>query len=625
MKESIMNKFKFIPGSLVAALLMFSSCNDEFLNTQPLGEVSESAVWSDAALAEAFVTEIYAGLGFGGFEEQMLASLTDEAIFTHPGRDITIVTEARSNPASPGWISGTRSWSSMYSRIRAANLAIEKLTDPQFPNENGIVDRLKGEATFMRAYFYHQLLRNYGAFPIVDRTYGLGEDTYEAPRNTFEECVNFIIKDLDDAAVLLEGRSMASGRTNHVAALALKARVLTYAASDLHDIPTASAKSSVISSFGNKELLGYTSGDRTARWQKAKDAAAAVLNAASGNLLDLSAPVSPEEGTQNYINNSLSRNGGENEILFGRYFINAKQEGGGQQGLYNGPNGYNNWAGNSPVQLLVDDYEMLDGSRFNWNNPTHANAPYENRDPRFEGSILRDGSQWKPRSTANQARDPLGQIQTGTYEITNASGAKVTWFGLDTRNSPIEDWNGSYTGYYVRKFIDPDPAVVDQNTWQEVPWPVLRFTEAVFNYAEACIELGQDAEARDWLNKIRFRVGMPAITESGDALRQRFRNEKRIEMAYEEQRYYDARRWMITPNTFDRQPNGINIQGRLKPGKSLSIYRYDPEFYNYSYRVINIDEGKENRTWLDKMYWMPIHRDEMNRNSNLIQNPGYSE
>src|SRR5690606_32775933 len=94
---------------------------------------------------------------------------------------------------------------------------------------------------------------------------------------------------------------------------------------------------------------------------------------------------------------------------------------------------------------------------------------------------------------------------------------------------------------------------------------------------------------------------------------------------YEEQRYYDARRWMITPQTFSRQANGINIVGTLKSGKSLSVYRYDPEFYNYSYKVVNIDEGKERRAWLDKMYWMPIHRDEMNRNSNLIQNPGYSD
>lgn len=620
-----MNKLKFIPGGLVAALLFISSCSDEFLNTEPLGEVSEAAVWTDAALAEAFVTEIYAGLGQGGFEEQMLASLTDEAIFTHPGRNITTVTEARSNPANPGWISGTRSWENMYTRIRACNLAIERLSDPQFDNSSGIAERLIGEATFMRAYFYHQLLRNYGGVPIVDRTYGLEGEDYETSRNTYEECVNFIVSDLDNAAALLEGKSMESGRTNQAAALALKARVLTYAASDLHDIPTASSKSSLIASYGNKELLGYASGDRAARWQKAKDAAQAAMQLRSGNMLDLSAPVSPEEGTTNYINNSLSRNGGEQELLFGRYFINAKQEGGGRQGLYNGPNGYNNWAGNTPVQLLIDDYEMMDGTEFDWSNPEHAEAPYENRDPRFEASILHEGSPWKPRSTANQERDPLGQIQTGTYEVTNASGGTVTHFGLDTRNSPIEDWNGSYTGYYVRKFIDPDPAIVDQNTWQEVPWPVLRYTEVVLNYVEACIALGQDEEARNWLNKIRFRVGMPAVTESGDALRERYRNERRIEMAYEEQRFYDVRRWMIAPSTLDRQANGINIVGKLKPGKSLSIYRYDPEFYDYSYAVVNIDPGKENRAWLDKMYWMPIHRDEMNRNSELVQNPGYTD
>ena len=618
-----MNKHKYILCGLVASLMFINSCNDDFLNTQPLGEVSESAVWSDASLATAYVTEIYAGLGQGGFDEQMLASLTDEAIFTHPGRNITTVTESRSNPADPGWISGTRNWPDMYTRIRGANLAIEKLSEPQFENKDGIVDRLLGEATFMRAYFYHQLLRNFGSFPIVDRTYGLGEEDYEAPRNTYEECVNFIVADLDKAAALLAGKSMQEGRTNQAAALALKARVLTYAASDLHDIPTASAKSSIISSFAKKELLGYTSGDRLARWQKAKDAAAAVLALEQGNLLDLTAPVTPEEGTVNYMNNSLARNGGENELLFARYFINAKQENGGRQGLFNGPNGYNNWAGNSPVQLLVDDYEMMDGTKFDWNNPVHASAPYENRDPRFESSILHEGSPWKPRSSANQSRDPLGQIQTGSYEVTNSSGGKVTHFGLDTRKSPIEDWNGSYTGYYVRKFVDPSPAIVDQNTWQEVPWPVLRVTEVVLNYVEACIELGQDGEAREWLKKIRFRAGMPEVTESGDALRDRYRNERRIEMAYEEQRYYDVRRWMIAPETLGRQANGINIVGTLKPGQTLSIYRYDPTIYNYSYAVVNIDPGKENRAWADKMYWMPIHRDEMNRNKNLVQNPGY--
>ena len=608
---------------LFAATFSFTSCNHEFLDTKPLGEVSESAVWSDIALSEAFVVGVYQGFGNGGFDEQMLASLTDEAIFTHPGRGITTITEARSNPADIGWVNGTLSWNNMYSRIRAANIAISKLSDPNYPNKGAQADRLLGEAKFLRAYYSHQLLRYYGGFPIVDSPYTLDAETFELPRNTFEECVNFIVNDLDESAALLAGKSNIRGRANEVAALALKSRVLLYAASDLHDGPTAKAKSSLHASFSNLEILAYPSGNRIERWQKAQAAAKAVLDKTTGNQMGLSEPVSFEQGVQNYINNSMARNGGEKEIILGRYFINAKQENGGRQGLFNGPNGYNNWAGNTPVQNLIDDYEMMDGTKFDWNKPSHAATPYQNREPRFYASVLYDGAQWKPRSSANQARDPRGQIQTGTYEVTNASGEKVTHFGLDTRNSPIEDWNGSYTGYYFRKFIDANPAIVDQNTWQEVPWPILRYTEAVLNYVEASIELGQEAEAKNWLNQLRYRVGLPAITETGAALKQRYRNERRIEMAFEEQRYHDARRWMIAEETLGRKANGISITGTLKPGQSVSIYRYDPTLYNYVYKVIEIDPGKENRKWLDKMYYLPIHRDEMNRNSKLVQNPGY--
>ncbi|WP_439489295.1 RagB/SusD family nutrient uptake outer membrane protein [Algoriphagus sp.] len=609
-----------------AASLTIASCNSDFLNTDPLGEVSESAVWTDPALAEAFVTGIYQGFGNGGFNEEMLASLTDEAIFTHPGRGLTTITEARVNSADVGWNNAgnrTYNWQRLYSYIRRTNIAIAELSEPQFGNDGGIVDRLLGEAKFMRAFYYHDLARYYGGVPLIDRPYELGEETYEESRATWEETINFILADLDDAATLLAGKSMANGRTSELAALALKSRVLLYAASDLHDGPTASGNSATIASFSDLELLAYSGGNRTERWQKAQAAAKAVLDQTTGNLFGLSEPVSHEEGIQNYINNSLSRNGGEKELILARYFINMKQENGGRQGLYNGPNGYNNWAGNSPVQLLVDDYEMMDGTEFDWSNSAHASAPYDNRDARFYGSILYDGAQWKPRATANQPRDPLGQIQTGTYEVTNSSGAKDTHFGLDTRNSPIEDWNGSYTGYYVRKFIDPDPAIVDQNTWQEVPWPFIRYTEVVLNYVEASLELGQEDEARNWLNQIRFRVGQPAVTESGDALVERYRNERRIEMAYEEQRFHDVRRWMIAEETIGRQANTINITGTLKSGQTLSVYRYDPEIYNYVYTVQPIDPGKENRTWLDKMYFMPFHRDELNRNANLIQNPGF--
>lgn len=617
-----MKRLRTLGITLVTSIAIATSCNDDFVNTLPLNEFSADIVWSDAPLAEAFVTEIYAGFGNGGFDEQMNASLTDEAIFTHPGRGITTITEGRSNPADIGWVNGTWSWQNMYLRIRAANLALSKLAQPQFPNTNGIVDRLTGEAKFMRAWYYHQLARYYGGVPLIDRPFELGEADYMTPRNTWEETVNFIVKDLDDAARLLEGRNMALGRANRSAALALKARILTYAASDLYDAPTARAKSSVLAGFANPALISYTSGNRTERWQKAKAAAKAVLDGRTGAWTNLTAPVSRAEGSTNYNNIAMSRNGGQNDLIMGRYFIPTKREGGARQGLFNGPNGYNNWAGNTPIQHFIDDYEMMDGTRFDWNNPEHKAAPYDNRDPRFYASVLFDGAQWKPRAPANQPRDPAGQIQTGRYQVISG-GNTVTHNGLDTRLSPIEDWNGTYTGYYFRKFIEPNPNFVDQNTWQEVPWPILRYTEAIFHYAEACIALGEEEEARTWLNKIRFRAGMPAITDTGEALRQRFINEKRIEMAYEEQRFFDVRRWMMAPQMFSRKANGITIFGTLKPGKTVTTYKYDKENYNYSYEVFEIDPGKENRIWADKLYFIPIHRDEMNRNTKLVQNPGY--
>ena len=615
--------FKTLSLASLLISVMATGCNDDFVNTQPLDQVAGSAVWNDAALAEAFVTGIYGGLGQGGFDEQQLASLTDETIFTHPGRNITTITESRSNPAAPGWINNTIEWNNMYLRIRASNLALENLAKPGFSNNGKIVERLMGEAKFMRAYYYHQLVRYYGGVPIVDKAYTLGADDYTLPRNTMEECINFIVKDCDEAAALLKGLSLAKGRANEAAALALKARILTYAASDLYDAATAKQKSATHAAFAKPELLGYVSGTRATRWQRAKDAAKAVLDLPGyGAQLTLSAPATKSDGTANYTNIALSRNGGEKDVIYSRSFINGKLEAGGRQGLFNGPNGYHNWAGNTPVSLLVDDYEMMDGSKFSWSDPAKASMPYANRDPRFYASILYDGAPWKPRTADVAAKDPVNQIQTGQYEVTSG-GSKVVVAGLDTRKSTVEDWNGSYTGYYMRKFVDPNPAIVDQNTYQEIPWPFLRYTEAVFNYAEACIELGQDAEALTWLNKIRFRAGMPALTETGTALRDRYRSERRIEMVFEEQRFHDTRRWMIAPTTLGRKANTISILGTLKPGKTMSLYRYDPNSYDYSYKVVEIDPGKENRAWLDKMYYLPINRDEINRNDKLVQNPGY--
>lgn len=619
--------FKII---IISAFLAIPfSCNTDFLDTEPVDRVSEELTWNDGPLAQAFIFGVYSYLHYGGFEEQMLASYTDEAMFTHAGRNINVLNEGNETPSNPAWTSITYAWEDMYEAIRATNIAISRLPESTFTNVDR--DMLLGEAHFLRAYYYHQLIRNYGAVPMVTEIYGLDED-YAIERATWEACVTAIVADLDRAADLLNGKGTQFGRASRMAALALKSRVLLYAASDLHDATKASANSSTISSFANKELVAYTTGSQATRWTEAREAAKVVVDAMSGYKMNLTAPATLEEAKANYV--ALSMGGGSkaadagarDELLLVRsmtpLFTREKNWplGGLHFGINNGPNGYHNWAGNTPIQQLVDDYEMMDGSKFDWGNAAHATEPYANRDPRFYATILFDGADWKPRPSDVAGLDPVNQIQTGYYD--NGNDGKIN--GIDTRESTVENWNGSRTHYYVRKFIDPDPAVIeDQSGFQVIPWPFIRYTEIVLNYVEACIETGQEAEAKLWLNKIRFRSGMPEITETGTALRDRYRNERRIELAYEEHRFYDARRWMIAPTTLGRGIKSIHVDAELKPGQSALVpYRYDKTVYDYTYTVED-NTSNETRRWVDKMYFRPIERDEMNRNTKLVQNPGY--
>jgi len=608
--------------SALAMATLFTACNDDFLETTPLDKISSSATWSDGTLAEAFVFSVYSYLGYGGFEEQMLAVYTDEAMFTHAGRNINTFNEGSETPSNLAWTSGTYEWGTMYSAIRQANVALQSIPEATFEDQ-ALKDQLMGEAHFLRAYYYQQLARFYGGVPLIDSPYTL-EDDLAIARNTYEETINFIIADLDKAANLLNGKNMAAGRANRLAALALKSRVLTYAASDLHESSKAPA------GFGTS-LHAY-SGGQQARWTAAQQAAKAVLDLTTGYKTDLSAPVSHSDGIANAISiamggkSAVADAGAGSELIFQRTLSSDyKPEdnwplGGTHFGVNNGPNGYHNWSGNPPIQQLVDDYELMDGSSFDWNNATHKADPYANRDPRMYATVLYDGSKWKPRPSDVVSIDPYDEIQTGYYA--DGSGGFIN--GVDTRESPIENWNGSRTHYNTRKFIDPDPSIVENLTsHQLIPWPFIRYAEVVLNYVEASIELGQEGEAQAWLNKIRFRVGMPAVTDSGEALKARYRNERRVELAFEEHRYHDARRWIIAPETLGRGVQVVNVTATLKSGKApLVPYRHDKAVYDYAYEVQNNTEV-ETRTWKDKMYYRPISRDEMNKNDLLVQNPGY--
>ena len=625
-----MKNLKLLIGFIVTLLVITISCKKNFLNTQPLDKISSEATWADGPLAQAFVYNVYSFLGYGGFEEQALAAYTDEAMFTHSGRPIPPFNQGTETASSLAFISPTYGWDNMYLAIRQANTAIDRLPTATFPDAV-LKDKLLGEAYFLRAYYYQQLLRFYGGVPLIDKPYGLNED-YSIARNTYQQCVDFIVADLDKAATLLDGKSTVPGRTSKLAAMALKARVLLYAASDLHDGPTAKAKSSLLSSYGNLDLLAYPSGDRTARWQAAKAAAKAVLDAGQGYKLNLTTPVTPEEGKANYLSIAMGGQSGvgdaaaATELIFQRSHTTLYTQedgwplGGIHYGINNGPNGYHCWAGNTPIQNLVDDYEMMDGTKFDWNNPVQKADPYANRDPRFYSTILYDGAGWKPRPLDVAGADPANQIQTGYYD--DGSGGTVN--GIDTRESPVENWNGSRTHYYTRKFIDSNPALPDNmSNGQVVPWPFIRYTEMVLNYAEASIALGEEGEARAWLNKIRFRSGMPAITDAGPALVDRYRNERRIELVYEEHRYHDARRWLIPTQTVGRGIKAIDIRAKLKTGKSpLVPYRHDNTVYNYIYTPVDNTEN-ETRVWKDKMYYRPISKDEVSRNNLLVNNPDY--
>ena len=611
-----------IISSLLALFVVFTACNDDFLDTQPLDKVGSNATWGDETLSEAFVFSVYSYLGYGGFEEQMQAAITDEALFTHSGRGINTFNEGNETPQNMAWTSGTYAWGNMYSAIRQANLALAKLPDATFDNQS-MKDKLMGEAHFLRGYYYQQLMRFYGGVPLIDSPYTL-EDDLSIARNTFAQTVDFIIADLDKAANLLNGKDMADGRASRIAAMALKARVLTYAASDLHE------SSKAPSGYGT-DLHAY-SGGQPARWQAAQQAAKAVLDITSGYKTDLSAPVSHSEGIENAVAISMGAGSAvadaaaKSELIFTRTMSSKYTPednwpmGGTHFGVNNGPNGWHNWSGNPPTQQMVDDYELMDGSKFDWNNPTHKADPYANRDPRLHNHVLFDGAKWKPRPSDVIGLDPNSEYQAGYYD--DGSGELLN--GLDTRQGPIENWNGTRTGYNLKKWIDPDPSLVENLTsHQVIPWPFIRYAEVVLNYVEASINLGQETEARNWMNKTRFRVGMPEVTETGADLLNKYINERRIELAFEEHRYHDARRWLIAPSTLGRGVQKINITANVKSGKSPQVpYRYDKTTYDYTYEVQN-ETSVENRTWKDKMYYRPISRDEINKNDLLVQNPGY--
>lgn len=605
--------------SVILIVAIFScNKNKELLDLAPVSEFSEVAVWNDPALVDAFINTIYKNNLGWPFGMKRLSDYVDESRTNwSPVINFNKCLISPDNLAEWGDGFGVQtammSWNSQYANIRRQNLFFSKIDE--VPAADEWKNRAKGEVHFMRAMSYHYLTALYGGVPIITKVYGLKED-FTIARNSYADCIDFIIGQLDSAALFLQPTTAMPGRVTKGAALALKARVLLYAASDQHN---PDKNGFLTTGFTNPELLGYIDGDPVARWTAAKNAAKAVIDLNQYDLYKKD-PGPGDPIAQNIEEYFLSDETVEDILL--QYFAPIADEGWlhYRPALATRPNGYNSWGNQTPFGELVDDYEMSDGSKFDWNNAVHKADPYANREARFYATILYEGAPYLPRPDGVKEIDPFDKIQVG--KVYDPAGNMLKG-GVDTRFGPINVANGGHTGYYTKKFIDPNAEMqfVSQDP-QDVPFRHIRYGEVLLNYAEACIELGEEEEARTYINMIRKRAGQPGLEASisGDDLRKAYRRERRIEMVYENQRFWDVRRWLLGPEAY-HQMHAVDV--RYVTSEPVTNYRR-PDGSTWSAPIFNnVISPEDSRTWDNKAYFLPIMRDEMNKNNLLVQNPGY--
>ncbi|KQR70179.1 RagB/SusD family nutrient uptake outer membrane protein [Pedobacter sp. Leaf176] len=552
-----------------SACLLLSSCKKDFLEVEPTDRISTTSVESDTTIFEAYVLNRYIGPrlqekesegsnpGFGrGFEYSMMSSYTDESIYNNDDGSWLI----QRGQISPDNLGSTGSfWSRSYRGIRECNYALNVLS--KIPMSAGHKKMIEGELKFIRAFRYHDIIRNYGrAVLIGDKVTQLTDNLQDESlfkRATLQESMNYVLAQLDEAAASLPLNNTGTwqlGRATKGAALALKSRLALYAASPLYS---------------------------TGTWAAATSAAQAVVALNKYGIY-----------TGGY--NKMFLINESNEVIFERLFTtNARHV---CLEIANGPNGYGAWGGNTPLQNLVDDYQMVSGKPITDPSSGYvATQPYANRDPRFSYTVIYNGAAYRNRNL--EAFIPGGK---------------------DSRDGD-SNWNTTKTGYYLKKFMN-DAFPID-NPWDVAglqPWIYMRYAEILLNFAEASNEAygpdvvapGASMTARQAINMVRARpdVNMPPLASgiSQSDMREAVRYERRVELAFEEHRYYDVRRWKIGETVENKPAAGIIV---TKTGNN----------FTYSSKV-----ALDGRSFQAKQYWLPIPRAEiLASGGKLEQNTGY--
>jgi starch-binding outer membrane protein, SusD/RagB family len=552
----MIKKYIFISGLIS---LFLSSCNKDFLDRKLDTAYTGEQVFGSYQTMYNFGIGIYTYLpeGYNRIDDAFLAGAEDDAEHTLTGSSVQLFNTG-------GWNATTNPddvWSGFYTGIRKANIFLENSVNYKqiigstsdtitaystYTTYLQNIQYLRAEARFLRAFFYFELIKRYGGVPLVTHSLSL-TDTLKLARNTYDECVDYIVSECNavkDSLIVAWSSFDATqtGRATKGAVLALKSRVLLYAASPL-----------------------YNSDNDLTKWESAAEAAHDVMAMNKYSLYS------------SYRNLFLASNSYScSEVIFFRFCgtNNTVETACYPIGTSGGQ------SGTCPSQNLVDAYEHLT----NWDSA----APYDNVDPRMQMTIVVNNSTWNSRTIECWigGKDGKGQSQA------------------------------SRTGYYLKKFLKDGLSLVDGNTVVH-SWIYFRYGEILLNYAEAMNEAyGPDADPLNYgttalkaLNQVRQRTGVALTavsTSSQDEMRELLRKERRVELAFEEHRFWDVRRWEIAGSTL-----GASLRG-------VEITQNSDNTFSYNYTKV------ENRSFSSKMYYYPIPEDEINKSEGtLTQNTGW--
>lgn len=608
-KNYIINMFRkaFL---IIATSLMIVSCSD-ILDKQPLDSISENNVFNDATFLQNYVFNIYGGIkppwspGSGGY-----IGLTDIATYAPDTHDKSegLRNYVEGIMSADNITSLTDIWADEYDYIKRANIFFEKIEESELSAEE--LDPLVGEVHFLRAWMYFELIRTYGGVPIITSSFELEAESFDVAKSTYDECAQFVLDECDNAIVRLNA-SAAPGKASKAAAMALRARMLLYVASPLHN----------------------PSNDIT-KWQAAEVATKAVID------LDYSLHPTYDDLFFQPIE--------EDETIFGRSYTAGSSIPDWGYNYDYWPSGFDARQRIMPTQTFINMFQLTngeypylaDGETVNPSSGYDPQLPNENRDPRYYSNILYpgagpvnivDGSKstqrvyeyWEDANPNSNNEPPY----LNPNKVDPINGQDLYDFGRDSKTYWVKGktpfhWRVQ-TGYTFRKLLDFNGprASFDYDYSQSTVY--MRLAEFYLNYAEIQIALGDEAKAREYINKVRQRasVNMPDITSSGADLVRDYRNERAIELVLEDMRFFDIVRWKAGPGYLDIYP----IQGLTSVTMDWTGAQEGDLIGTLQYTYGDIEDVDEKVTWPgDHYYYFPIPDVEIKRSNNTIeQNPGY--